>query len=82
MGPLHIEVALMNAIGSWIQDSCWVEACVQANITTADRIDSFLNGSNVKRTRYAHQLSFAVLIKLSDNAFDDQSESSNYIDSR
>ena len=41
MGPLHIEMSLMNAIGNWIQGSGWVEAFVQANITTAGRIDSF-----------------------------------------
>ena len=82
MDPLHIEMALMNAIGNWIQGSGWVEAFVQANITTAGRIDSFLNDSKVKRTRYTHQLSLAVLIKLSHNAFDDQSEFNNYIDWR
>ena len=59
-----------------------MEAFVQANITTAGRIDSFLNGSKVKRTRYALQFSFAVLIKLSHNAFDDESEFTNYTDWR
>ena len=82
MGPLHIEMVLMNAIGNWIQGSGWVEAFVQANIITAGQIDSFLNVSKVKRTRFAHQLSLAVLIKLSHNAFDDQSEFNNYIDWR
>ena len=82
MDPLHIEMALMNAIGNWIQGSGWVEAFGQANIITAGQIDSFLNVSKVKRTRFAHQLSLAVLIKLSHNAFDDQSEFNNYIDWR
>ena len=82
MGPLHIEMALMNAFGNWIQGSGWVEAFVQANITTAGRIDSFLNGSKVKITHYAHQLSLAVLVKLSHNVFDDQREFNNYIDWR
>ena len=82
MDPLHIEMALMNAIGNWIQGSGWVEAFVQANITTTGRIDSFLNGSKVKRTRYVHQLSLAVLIKLAHNAFNDQSKFNNYIDWR
>ena len=72
----------MNAIGNWIQCSGWVEAFVQANIATAGQIDNFLNGSKVKRTRYAHQLSLAVLIKLSHNAFDDQSEFTNCTDWR
>ena len=82
MGTLHIEMALINAIGNWIQGSGWVEAFVQANITTADRIDSFLNGSKVKTTHHAHQLSWAVLIKLSHSAFDDQSKFNNYVDWR
>ena len=80
MGTLHIEMVIVNTIGKWIQGSGWVEAFVQANTTTAGEIDSFLNGSKVKRTRFAHQLSLAVLIKLSRNAFDDQSEFNNYID--
>ena len=82
MGPLHIKMALINAVGYWIQGSGWVEAFAQVNITTAGRIDSFLNGSKVKRTRYAHQLSLAVLTKLSHNGFDDQSEFNNYMDWR
>ena len=82
MGPLHIEMVLMNTIGNWIQGSGWVEAFVQANITTTGRIDSFLNGSKVKRTRYVHQLSLEVLIKLAHNAFNDQSKFNNYIDWR
>ena len=60
MGSLRIEIALMNAIGNWVQGSGWMEAFFQANITTADQIDSFLNGSKVKRTCYAHQLSLSV----------------------
>ena len=82
MDSLHIEMALMNAIGNWIQGSGWVEAFVQANITTAGRINSFLNGSKIKRTRYAHHLSLAVFIKLSYNAFNEQSEFNNYTDWR
>ena len=75
-------MVLMNTISNWIQGSGWVEAFVQANTTTAGQIDHFLNGSKVKRTCFAHQLSLAVLIKLSRNAFDDQSEFNNYIDWR
>ena len=82
MGPLHIEMGLMNATGNWIQGFDSAEAFIQANITTAGRIDSFLNGSKVKRTRYTLQFSLAVLIKLLHNAFDDQSEFTTYADWR
>ena len=82
MGPLHIELGLMNATGNWIQGFDSAEAFIQANITTAGRIDSFLNGSKVKRTRYTLQFSLAVLIKLLHNAFDDQSEFTTYTDWR
>ena len=72
MGPLHIELAYMSATGDWIEDSGWVEALKKANVSTPGRIESFLTGSKVKRTRYAHQVSLATWIRLAQNAFEDQ----------
>ena len=34
MGGFHIESAFMTAIGSWLRGSGWVEALVEAGITT------------------------------------------------
>ena len=34
-GGLHIEMAALRTLGNWLQGSGWVEALVQAKITTA-----------------------------------------------
>ena len=59
MDPLHIEMAFSSAIGEWLEGSGWIQAFENANITTG-RIERFLTGSKVKRTRYAHQLSLSL----------------------
>ena len=78
MGPLHIEMSYMSAIGSWLRESGWIEAFEKSNLTTPGRIESFLNGSNVKRCRYAHQVSLAALTKLAEKAFETQQEFTDY----
>ena len=54
MGPLHIEMALLNAIGDRLEGSGWPGLFDKAKISTPGRVDSFLSGSHVKRSRYAH----------------------------
>ena len=78
MGPLHIEMAFLNAIGDWLEGSGWVDIFERARFTTVGRIDSFLKGSKVKRNRYAHQVSLASLVKLAKDGFESQTEHSNY----
>ena len=80
MGPLHVEMAYMSAIGDWVDGSGWLEAFEKANISTTGRIESFLRGSKVKRTRYAHQVSLATLARLSQNAFKNQQNFDNFED--
>ena len=55
MGGLHIEMAVLSVLGDWLADSGWVGALVEAEIASAGVADSFLKGSNVKRTRNAHR---------------------------
>ena len=74
MGPLHIEMAFISTIGDWLDGSGWTDAFEKAKITTTGRIESFLKGKKVKRTRYAHQLSLSSLVKLSRMAFEEQSD--------
>ena len=39
LGGLHIELAVLKAIGSWIEDSGWTNALVQAGVTTPGTAD-------------------------------------------
>ena len=48
MGPLHIEMAFMSAIGYWLEGSGWVEIFERGNDFTLTRVESFLYGNKVK----------------------------------
>ena len=66
MGPLHIEMALLSLIGDWLESSGWVETLVKANISTSGKPVSFLKGNHPKRSRYAHQVTCALLESSND----------------
>ena len=50
-----------KTVGDWLQGSGWVQALVQAEITSAGKADSFLRASHMSRTRKAHQVTAAAL---------------------
>ena len=52
-----------------MQGSGWVQALVQAKITSAGTADSFLRASHVSRTRRAHQVTAAALFTLQQHAY-------------
>ena len=64
MDILHIEMDVLNLIGNWLDGSRWVDVFKKAFINTPGRVESFLKGTNVKRSMYAHQLSLASLLRL------------------
>ena len=78
MGPLHIEMAFLSTIGDWLEGSGWTELLEKSKINTTGRIESFLHGSKVKRSRYAHQVTLGALMKLSNLAFQNQNKFSSY----
>ena len=49
-------------------------------MTNIGRTDSFLSGSKIKRSRCAHQISLAALIKLARQAFEVKKEYLDYSD--
>ena len=54
---------LLSMIGNWLADSDWCEIYERAEISTPARIDSFLKGKHVKRSRYAQQVTLATLFQ-------------------
>ncbi|CAG9817114.1 unnamed protein product [Phaedon cochleariae] len=64
MGGLHIEIAIMSMIGSWLTGSGWTDILVDAGVTSPGRAESLLSCSHVKRTTYAHQVTVAALVIL------------------
>ena len=75
LGGLHIELAVLKAIGSWIEDSCWTNALVQAGVTTPGTADSFLKASQISRTLHAHQVTASALFILMHKAYSTHIES-------
>ena len=61
MGPLHIEMAFLNTLGDWLEGSGWTDVLLKTNINTPGRIEAFLSGSQVKRSRCAYIISCAGL---------------------
>ena len=55
-------MALWSTIGDIMNDEGWVEALVEAGVIKSKAVaTALLKSSNVKRTRYVHQITVAVL---------------------
>ncbi len=66
-GGLHIEMALWNTIGAFLDGSGWTTALCDAGIARAGTADSFLKACHLMRTRHGHQV---TLLALSNHQFD------------
>ena len=60
MGGLHIEMALLNVLGHWLDGSGWVAIMATANVTIEGRADALQSGSHVSRAQWAHQVTAAA----------------------
>ena len=74
-GDLHTEMATMSMIGEWLEGSERSDLFVAAGISTPGTSDAFLKGHNVKRCRYAHQVSVAALYHLLKKQWEEQTSS-------
>ena len=63
-------MAALKTLGDWLKGSGWVQALVQAEITTPGAVDSFLKAVHVSRTRRAHQVTVDALHILKHRAYD------------
>ena len=75
LGGLHIELAVLKAIGSWLSGSGWTEAVAKAGITSAGRAESLVTSAHITRTRYAHQVTASLLYILQQRAYKKHLES-------
>jgi len=69
MGGLHIEMAALKALGTFLKGSGWIEALTAASITTPGTAESFLTAGHVKRSRHAHEVTAATLHILQQRAY-------------
>ena len=63
---------ILNCIGDWLRGSGWCKVYEASKINIPGRIDSFLKGNQVKRSRYAHQVTLSVLLTLARDSFEHQ----------
>ena len=64
--------------GKWIGGSGWDVKLAEAGVLTLGRAHSALGASNVKRTRYAHEVSCVALCKLREGAYLDNTVQRSY----
>ena len=69
LGGLHIELAVLKAIGSWLLGSGWTEAVAQGGITTTGRAESLVTSAHITRTRYVRQITASSLYILQQRAY-------------
>ena len=77
MGGLHIEKALLNVLGNWLDGSGWVAVITAANVTTEGRADALQSDSHISRTQWDHQVTAAALFNLQMQAINVYRESSS-----
>ena len=53
MGGLHIEMAMWNTVGDFLESSGWEAALTQAGTASSGIVASFLKASRLTKTRYA-----------------------------
>jgi len=76
-GGLHIEMALLKAIGGWLEDSGWTSALVDANVSSSGTAESFIKASSITRSRRAHQVTASSLYILLQRAYTKYQEIQN-----
>jgi hypothetical protein len=70
MGGLHIEMAMLNVIGDFLDGSGWVHVMTSANVTTEGRAFGLQKGSHTSRAQWAHQVTAAALYVLLRRSYD------------
>ena len=73
LGPLHIEMAYLSALGDWLENSGWTTLIQNASVTRSGVAESLLSGHDVVRTKYCHQITACVLNSLMHKAYDQYS---------
>ena len=69
-GGLHIEMALWNTIGDFLEGSGWTNILSEAGIASLGTADSFLRAKHLTKTRHSHQVTALALSKLQVDAWE------------
>ena len=77
LGGLHIELAALKMIGTWLEDSGWVDILAQSGIATPGVAQAFFVSSHISRTRRAHLITACALYYLMLRAYHSAMENVN-----
>ena len=80
MGALHIEMCMLQNLGKLLDGSQWEDALVEADVVTTGRAQSVIHGSNLKRSRFAHEVSVLTFRKLKHEAYMESKTDKSYND--
>ena len=69
-GGLHIEIALWNTIGEFLEGSGWTSVLCGAAIVTQGTADSLLKASHLTKTCHCHQVTALASMKLQKDAWE------------
>ena len=72
LGGRHDEKACLSALVDWLDCSGLVAAIKNSEIAKGGVAESFLSGSKVPKTRYAHQVTLCVLEILLKRAYNER----------
>ena len=69
LGPLHIEMAFLSALGDLVEGSGWTAVLQNARITRPGVAQALLTSHDAVRTKYVHQVTACCLDILMYEAF-------------
>ena len=69
-GGLHIQMGALKTLVNWLKGSGWLQALVEANVTTPGIVDSSLQAAYVARTLRTYQVTVTALYALKHHAYD------------
>ena len=64
MGGLHIEMAALKLVGTFLKGSGCTTSLEEAKVATSGTAESFISASNVAKTRRSHQITACSLYAL------------------
>ena len=78
LGGLHTEMAFLSVLGDWLDGSGWVKLLSNGSIATPGVAESFLSGSKVTKTKYAHEVTACSLYILMKKAYQKEKPSMDF----
>ena len=69
IGALHVQMAFESLIGNLLDGSGWTTALTEFRIVGSGTADSFINASDVSKTRHIHEITACALYTLQKDVY-------------